>query len=143
VVYGTLILIFVFCSRALAVHYAFIISTMMFFLCFMKMIIRYPRPYQYHDEIQPTSCSPQWGCPSATSIRVSTMVFSVFLDFCYDKRQKMHPLLYYFGCLCTTIAIVGVMASRVFLAAHTINQVIFGSVIGIEIALFLHYSVKP
>lgn len=71
------------------------------------------------------------------------MVLSVYLDFCYERRHQMHPLLYYFGCLATFVGIVGVMASRVFLAAHSINQVIFGSVIGMEIALFLHFCVKP
>ena len=55
--YGILVLIYVFCSRALAFHYTLIISTMMFFLCFMKMVVRYPRPYQFNDDIIPTSCS--------------------------------------------------------------------------------------
>lgn len=87
-IYGTLILIYVFCSRALALHYTFIISAMMFFLCFMKTVVMYPRPYQYHDDILPTSCSAQWGCPSATSIRVSTLVTSLFLDFFYSKKHR-------------------------------------------------------
>ena len=45
VVYGTLIFVYVFASRGLAIQYTFIISAMMFFLCFMKMIIASPRPY--------------------------------------------------------------------------------------------------
>lgn len=44
-IYGVLLLIYVFKERALAFHYTLIISMMMFFLCFMKMIIRFPRPY--------------------------------------------------------------------------------------------------
>lgn len=44
-IYGVLVLIYVFKERALAFHYTLIISAMMFFLCYMKMIIRYPRPY--------------------------------------------------------------------------------------------------
>lgn len=35
------------------------------------------------------------------------------------------------------------MCSRVYLAAHSINQVLFGATIGCEIAAFFHYSVKP
>lgn len=141
--YGILLLIYVFCSRALAFQYTLVISTMMFFLCFMKMIIQYPRPYQYHADIIPTSCSGQWGCPSATSIRVGTICMSVFLDFVYEKRHRLHPVVYYAGCLATFIGLFGVMCSRVFLAAHSINQVIFGTTIGVEIALFLHFCVKP
>eukprot|EP00347_Sterkiella_histriomuscorum_P023975 403332739 len=116
---------------------------MMFFLCFMKMVVRYPRPYQYHDDIIPTSCSGQWGCPSATSIRVGTIVMSVYLDFCYEVRHRIHPIFYYCGCVLAFLGVFGVMCSRVFLAAHSINQVIFGSTIGIEIAVFLHFCVKP
>lgn len=71
------------------------------------------------------------------------MVMSVFLDFVYEARHSLNPILYYLGCAATFIGIFGVMCSRVFLAAHTINQVIFGTTIGIEIALFLHFSVKP
>ena len=80
-IYGVLLLIYIFKERALAFHYTLIISFMMFFLCFMKMLIRFPRPYQYMNEIIPTSCSGQYGCPSATSIRVSTLMISLFLDF--------------------------------------------------------------
>jgi len=80
-IYGVLLLIYIFKERALAFHYTLIISAMMFFLCYMKMLIRYPRPYQYSAEIIPTSCSGQYGCPSATSIRVATMITSLFLDF--------------------------------------------------------------
>lgn len=44
-IYGTLLLIYIFCSRALAVHYTFVISSMFFWLCFMKTIVMYPRPF--------------------------------------------------------------------------------------------------
>jgi hypothetical protein len=44
-VYFVLFCVYIFCSRALAFHYTLIISIMMFFLVFMKMIIRFPRPY--------------------------------------------------------------------------------------------------
>lgn len=56
-VYLTLFTVYIFCSRALAYHYTLVISTMMFFLVFMKMIIRYPRPYQVHPDIIPMECS--------------------------------------------------------------------------------------
>lgn len=39
--------------------------------------------------------------------------------------------------------LLSVMCSRVYLAAHTINQIVFGAAIGLEIAVFMHYSVKP
>jgi hypothetical protein len=121
VVYGSLVLIYIFNSRALAFHYTLIISAMMFFLCFMKMIVAYPRPYQVHPDVLPTTCSGQFGCPSATAIRVVTIVTSLFLDFFHSKRNRKHILYYSVGCIITFIGVFGVMASRVYLAAHSIN----------------------
>jgi len=74
-------IIYVFKERALAFHYTLVISLMMFFLLQLKLMVRFPRPYQYSAEIFPTTCSGQYGCPSATTIRVTTMLTSLFLDF--------------------------------------------------------------
>ena len=142
-IYGTLLLIYIFCSRALALHYTFVISSMMFWLCFMKTIVMYPRPFQYHPDIMPTSCSGQWGCPSATSIRVTTLVTSLFLDFVYSKRHRFNLFFYVVGCSVTLFCVISVLCSRVYLAAHSINQVLFGAAIGIEASIFLHFCVKP
>ena len=142
-VYGSLGVIYVFCSRALAFHYTLIISTMMFYLVWLKMIFRYPRPYQMSPDVIPTSCSGQFGCPSATSIRVATIVLSLFLDFVQERKKKMSIVCYILGCLAAFIGIFGVMCSRVYLGAHSINQVIYGTGVGIISALFMHYSVKP
>ena len=141
-VYGTLIFIYIFCSKALAVHYTFVISTFFWFLVEMKMFIRFPRPYQGHDDVLPTECTAQYGCPSATAIRVSTIIFSLYLDFIHEKRRRLGPSLFYFWTFLTTLIIVLVAVSRVYLAAHSINQVIFGSGVGIASACFLHFSVK-
>ena len=86
-VYEVLILTYIFGSRALAFHYSLIISMCMFYLVFMKMLIHYPRPYMYHPDIIPTSCSGQFGCPSATSIRIATMITSLYLDYVHEKRR--------------------------------------------------------
>ena len=43
----------------------------------------------------------------------------------------------------TVFCIGSVMVSRVYLAAHSINQVIFGGAIGFSISMFLYFSVKP
>jgi membrane-associated phospholipid phosphatase len=142
-IYGVLIYIYVFKEKALAFHYTLIISAMMFFLCLMKMIIRYPRPYQYSAEIIPTSCSGQWGCPSGTTIRSTSLLVSLFFDLVHERRFSVTVPQYLFGLVLTIVASVSVMISRVYLAAHSINQTLFGAAIGIEIAYFMHFLVKP
>lgn len=120
-IYGTLLVIYAFQEKALAFHYTLVISAMMFFLCYMKMLIRFPRPYQYSAEIIPTSCSGQYGCPSGTSIRVATLIASLFLDFVHAKRRRMNFMQYSFWLFVTVGSIASVCVSRVYLAAHSIN----------------------
>ena len=43
----------------------------------------------------------------------------------------------------TAVSVASVMWSRVYLASHTINQVLFGGAIAVVISLYMHYSVKP
>ena len=71
------------------------------------------------------------------------MIASLFLDFVHTKRNKITLLQYSIGLSITIISIVSVMISRVYLAAHSINQVVYGATIGLEIALFMHFTVKP
>jgi len=49
------------------------------------------------------------------------MVMSVYLDFVYDKRHRIHTLFFALGSILCFIGIFGVMCSRVYLAAHSIN----------------------
>jgi membrane-associated phospholipid phosphatase len=51
--------------------------------------------------------------------------------------------LYVSGSAFIAFILGSVGVSRVYLAAHTINQVLFGFGIGIASAIFIHCSVKP
>lgn len=44
-IYFVLVMVYIFGSRALAFQYTLVISFAMFFLVFMKLVIRFPRPY--------------------------------------------------------------------------------------------------
>jgi len=111
----------VFKEKALSFHYTLVISFMLTFLVSMKMIIRFPRPYQYSPEVMPITCSGQYGCPSATTIRVTTLLTSLFFDFVHEKRRKIGVAKYSLMLCLTVFCIVSVMVSRVYLAAHAIN----------------------
>lgn len=122
-------------------HYALLISTMMFFMTLMKMLIQLPRPYQFSPDIIPITCSAQFGDPSGTTLRSTTMLVSLFLDFVHDKRVSLGQYLVCLGI--TAASVASVMWSRVYLASHTINQVLFGGAIAVLISLYMHNSVKP
>ena len=88
-VYFSLILIYIFKSKFLALHYSVVISVMYFFVFYMKLIIRHPRPYQQVKEVVPTRCSVTFGDPSAHCIVSSTMLITHYLNLVYHRwRQK-------------------------------------------------------
>jgi membrane-associated phospholipid phosphatase len=45
----------------------------------------------------------------------------LFLDFVHNKRSHLSLIWYILGIFGTLLGIVGVMCSRVYLAAHSIN----------------------
>jgi hypothetical protein len=141
-----LILIFVFGSRALAFHYSVVISLAMFFMTFLKVVIHFPRPYQIHPDLMPLAlqyCSAQYGSPSSSGIRVSFMMTTIFLDAFYGRRHIIHPFMLAFGFILTQFINMCVLISRVYWVQHTIDQIIYGALLGIYISIYLHFSVKP
>lgn len=71
------------------------------------------------------------------------MISSIYLDFVFAKKNFIPNSLFLTGSFAAPFLILSVLICRVYFAAHSINQVIFGAVIGVEIAVFLHFSVKP
>ena len=116
-----MLLLFVFASKAFALHYALITSVTFFMFVFLKMLMREPRPYQYDPTIHPYGCSPQYGCPSGSSMRIASSLTSLYLDFVFSKRNKMNPILFGFFSLVYVVALFSGCIARVYLFAHTIN----------------------
>ncbi len=103
----------------------------------LKMIYGNPRPFWDDTNIYP-SCNGGFGNPSGHSFS-STAVFLglplVIIDIKrFKERNIIYSILVYF--IFITIMIL-VIFSRVFLGAHSINQVLYGGLLGIGL-YFIH-----
>ena len=75
-------------------------------------------------------------------MRVGASIASLYLDFAFSKRHSMNPILFGFLSVLTVVIIASGTIARVYLFAHTINQILFGGSLGIAIAFFMHFCVK-
>ena len=101
----------------------------------LKMIYKNPRPY-WKSDILDIVCNSGYGNPSGHSL-VSLSFFLVFshivtnFDF-FRKYKKGKILRIVIFCFCIILAAL-VIIGRVLLSAHSINQIIYGSLLGIGI----------
>ena len=99
------------------------------------MIYKNPRPY-WKSDILDIVCNSGYGNPSGHSL-VSLSFFLVFshivtnFDFFrkYKKGKILRIVIFSFCIILAALVIIG----RVLLSAHSINQIIFGSLLGIGI----------
>ena len=98
-----------------------------------KMIYRNNRPYWESEKII-FSCNSGYGNPSGhsmTSVCVYLSLATILTDFkIFQKNKKgiIYKVIIYF---LFVIVIIMVMISRIILGAHSINQVIYGCLLGL------------
>jgi membrane-associated phospholipid phosphatase len=138
----------------LVVHIFFSISNSFAFLCvvlfsnylnnLMKIIYQNPRPFWIDTELK-LSCNGGFGNPSGHSMR-SAAIYLAFAHLITDKNfTSSRSLNVIWKSIIFSISIgliIGIMLSRVYLGAHSINQIIFGSLLGIALYLFVFFILE-
>lgn len=115
----------------------------------LKSLYAEPRPYWVSDEIAHSSCTTGFGNPSGHMINNSFFWVSLYCHIFYDmmmssdegfwKRKSVKFMSAIF-----LVVFLGLMAlSRVYLGAHTLNEVLFGALLGSTMAAIGHFKVKP
>jgi membrane-associated phospholipid phosphatase len=105
----------------------------------LKVVYSSPRPYFKNEKIETFGCEGGWGNPSGNCL--SSMAFYLTLwhiiTDCKELRnQKLIKNIYL---LVTCLLIVLIMFSRIMVGAHSINQVLFGGLLGFGIYYFLFF----
>ncbi len=96
-----------------------------------------PRPYWASQDVTAFKCSTQFGNPSGHSETSIGMALTVWLDFDASKQFKGITLVL------TLLFAVTIGYSRFFLGVHSMDQIVYGLLIGTWIAITMHYIIRP
>ena len=110
----------------------------------LKMIYRNRRPY-WESDILDIVCNSGYGNPSGHSLVCLSnflVISHIFTNFEFFKKNKKGKILrVVIFCFLIILAFL-VIISRVLLSAHSINQVIYGSLLGIGIYFLEIYIIS-
>lgn len=120
-------------SRAL--YYMTMMTVNCYFTVIMKLILHRPRPFMVVDsEIKVNGFSSEFGDPSGHTMSCAQVLTTVFLDHNANFKGRNSYLFIVF----ISIILVIVGYSRMFNGVHSLDQVIYGALIGLWIAFFGH-----
>lgn len=114
-----------------------------------KMLYKENRPQWVSNSLTTTNeieCSMEYGNPSGHSMIAGTMASALFFDLLIQNKDRTRNVRIAYALLHGFIALfyIGVMGfSRIIIAVHSWNQVIFGWLLGIWLATFLEIIVRP
>ena len=117
----------------------------------LKSLYGEDRPYWVSDQIKSETCHLTFGNPSGHMLNNVFFWASLYLH-AYSEVGVRQPRMSVFctayiikmAATCVGICFLIFMGfSRVYLGAHTYNQVVFGSVLGLTLAFIGHFKVKP
>lgn len=111
----------------------FILFICTFLTGFLKMIYMNPRPYFMSNDILSVSHEKGWGNPSGHSLTAVCFFLSLWRIMFQSKYLKYKENLKSYSFLSTLILIFFIMYSRVLIAAHSLNQIIFGGLLGFSV----------
>jgi membrane-associated phospholipid phosphatase len=114
-----------------------------FLIGFLKMVYLQPRPYWLNKEITPYLCEGGWGNPSGHAINCTAFYLTVWRLIFSAEEYKKYPNVKHIGLVLTLIFLTLIYFSRLLLGQHTINQIIFGALIGLGIYYTMFYIIKP
>jgi len=108
----------------------------------LKMIYMNPRPYFEDNTIKPVDSEAGWGNPSGHAM-FTVAFYLTFWKICFQNKDlNQKTIEKYLSLVFIIILMVSIIISRLILAAHTINQLLYGASIGIGIYLFLFYILR-
>ncbi|MCQ2817123.1 MAG: phosphatase PAP2 family protein [archaeon] len=134
-----LCIFFIFFKLPIAFNYLFGFSIVAFITNYFKGIYKSDRPY-WRDPSMKTHCDGGYGNPSGHSSSSAFMYLALWNVLCEIEIIKGSIILKIVLLLVCVGFAITIILSRLFLAMHGVNQVIYGSTIGLSF-YFLFYHV--
>ena len=134
-------------QRARCFYYLFCVLTIGALTSMAKLFYHEARPFWVSDDVSAYACSNQYGNPSGHCFTTVGVVLTIWFDYnsvalsSTDTwfRQGYSRLCFLGWGLVFAGAIV---YSRLFLGVHSLNQVLFGSLLGIWFAITAHFLIR-
>jgi membrane-associated phospholipid phosphatase len=124
-------------SRTL--YYIFMMVINCYFTIVLKLTMHRPRPYMVPEGegIRVVGFSSEFGDPSGHTMSCAQVLTTVFLDQVNQNAKKRYLFISF---MAVVISLVGY--SRIYNGVHSLDQVLFGALIGLWIAFFGDSCIK-
>jgi membrane-associated phospholipid phosphatase len=140
-----MITIFSTCNIYHTFVYTFVCYFSMFICAWLKLIWQQERPYWISDEIIPFECEPGFGYPSnhvLTTVVSFMILFEILFQHFNIESYVNSKIFYWVGISVTFLLCASIGLGRIVQGVHSLDQVIFGLLMGLAIYyFFLHLTV--
>lgn len=140
---------FFFSKRSHFFYFLACFSIDKLYVSYFKLAYADPRPYMIDKEIVPYTCSKAFGNPSGHSSAASLFAIVCFLDIFHGKPADKISDIRYCNWLVYILAIIvaifwssSIPFSRYLMGAHSLDQIIYGTSLGIWAGLTMHFLVR-
>lgn len=108
------------------------------------LVLIYRNPFMYYsidaaDQIEPIGCRAGWANPSFNSIRMTAVYLTIWQIVFDNRRLRFKNKLKYISLSILIISIILMNCLKLLSFLHSINQIIFGTLIGGSIFFFIFY----
>ena len=127
-------------SLVTSILFCFSLIFMVYLHDLMKLLYAEPRPFWLNSELLKGKCETSYGNPSGHSLAAFYFFLSLSYFIC---KSKINSFVFKIFVYSINIIIAGIIAfSRIVLGVHSIDQVLYGTTLGIWIFLVLTYVFK-
>lgn len=141
------LILFNWSSRARSFYYFAYICTCLFIMNITKIGYHDSRPYMSDDYIIPYGCSNEYGNPSGHSLFSAGFIIFCFLDVYHGKERHGEVGMqknwkYAVAVIFTILLPLTICFARLYVGVHSIDQIMYGFLIGVWSALYFHYCLR-
>lgn len=133
-----------FCNIYHSFIFALVCFSSMLVSSWLKLILQEPRPFWVYDTVSAIECESGYGYPS-NHVLSTVPAFFIFFDIIYyryevDKRVN-GKLFYWVGIVIVGFLCCSIGFSRMVLGVHSVDQVVFGLIMGFACYYFYFYII--